>query len=212
VSDPPLLGPVVEKVTVFVQRRRADGKRELLLIRHPSAGIQLPAGTVELGETPRAAALREAHEETGLAGLHMVAALGSAGDPLPPDHAVIAAPTQVYARPTTTSFDWAMLPRGIVVQVLRHAPGYVQVSYVEWDRLPDPQYATYTISGWAPATAVATTRHRHFFLLECQDETPPTWTVLDGVHTFTLFWAPLDALPPLSSPQDGWLRWLATES
>ena len=36
---------VVEKVTAFVTRQTADGF-DLLLFQHPSAGIQLPAGTV----------------------------------------------------------------------------------------------------------------------------------------------------------------------
>lgn len=43
---------------------------------HPDAGIQVPAGTMEDGETPEAAVLREAFEETGLAGLSIVRLLG----------------------------------------------------------------------------------------------------------------------------------------
>jgi len=45
---------------------------------HPEAGIQVPAGTMEAGETPEAAVLREAFEETGLAGLRIVRFLGRA--------------------------------------------------------------------------------------------------------------------------------------
>lgn len=54
-------------------------KRSLLVFSHPDfpeAGIQVPAGTIEPGESVEAAALREAFEETGLAGLEMVAFLG----------------------------------------------------------------------------------------------------------------------------------------
>ena len=42
---------------------------ELLVFTHrdfPEAGVQVPAGTVEAGETLDAAVLREVHEETGL--------------------------------------------------------------------------------------------------------------------------------------------------
>jgi 8-oxo-dGTP diphosphatase len=39
-------------------------------------GIQVPAGTVEPGEEPDAAVLREAWEETGLAGLKLAGFLG----------------------------------------------------------------------------------------------------------------------------------------
>ncbi len=56
---------MVEKVTVFITRSARD-TTELLLFEHPAAGIQIPAGTVEVGEPPAAAALREAAEETRL--------------------------------------------------------------------------------------------------------------------------------------------------
>ena len=41
------------------------------------AGVQVPAGTVESGESPEDGALREAREETGLAGLTVRRSLGS---------------------------------------------------------------------------------------------------------------------------------------
>jgi 8-oxo-dGTP pyrophosphatase MutT (NUDIX family) len=44
--------------------------------QHPEAGIQVPGGTIEPGESPQAGALREAHEETGLEGLQLNAYLG----------------------------------------------------------------------------------------------------------------------------------------
>jgi 8-oxo-dGTP pyrophosphatase MutT (NUDIX family) len=198
----------VEKVTAFVLRRPAAQPAELLLIRHPHAGIQLPAGTVEPDESLVDAARREAAEETGLTGLRLVAELGSAEEPLPDGQAAILSPTRVYSRPDPASFDWAHLRRGLVVDVLRRATGFVQVSYVEWDRLPDPVYASYVITGWVPAQALTHRRRRHFYRFECAEPTPATWTVEIDRHIFTLFWAPLDALPPLIAPQDGWLRWL----
>jgi 8-oxo-dGTP diphosphatase len=54
--------------------------RDRLLVfshpRVPHAGIQVPAGTIEQGETPAVAALREAREETGLDDLRLVRYLG----------------------------------------------------------------------------------------------------------------------------------------
>jgi len=52
----------------------------LLVFSHPyapEAGIQVPGGTVGEGEAPAAAVMREAREETGLAGLRMEARLGA---------------------------------------------------------------------------------------------------------------------------------------
>jgi 8-oxo-dGTP pyrophosphatase MutT (NUDIX family) len=51
----------------------------LLVFAHPDfpdAGIQVPAGTMRPDETPEAAVLREAWEETGLDGLRIVRFLG----------------------------------------------------------------------------------------------------------------------------------------
>ncbi len=52
----------------------------LLLLRHvhaPEAGVQVPAGTVEPGESPDEGVLREAQEETGLDGLTIRRFLGA---------------------------------------------------------------------------------------------------------------------------------------
>lgn len=54
-------------------------ENRLLVFRHPdfpAAGIQVPAGTVELGERAEEAVIREAHEETGLIELTLVRLLG----------------------------------------------------------------------------------------------------------------------------------------
>lgn len=51
----------------------------LLVFSHPyapSAGIQVPAGTMRPDEDPEAAVMREADEETGLAGLVLAGYLG----------------------------------------------------------------------------------------------------------------------------------------
>jgi 8-oxo-dGTP pyrophosphatase MutT (NUDIX family) len=56
-------------------------KDRLLIFSHPlqpEAGLQVPAGTMEDGETPEQAVLREAAEETGLDGLRIVRFLGEA--------------------------------------------------------------------------------------------------------------------------------------
>ncbi|MFE2323402.1 NUDIX domain-containing protein [Streptomyces sp. NPDC059385] len=67
-----------EKVLVYVVR---DG--HLLVLRHTDysyeeVGIQVPAGSIRLGENPEAAALREAREETGLSDFKIVRKLGVA--------------------------------------------------------------------------------------------------------------------------------------
>ncbi|MDX2054569.1 MAG: NUDIX domain-containing protein [Polyangiaceae bacterium] len=65
---------VVDKAFAYV----TDGPR-LLVFRHrdfPDAGLQVPAGTVQPGETPVDAVLREVREEAGLEAFLGARALG----------------------------------------------------------------------------------------------------------------------------------------
>ncbi len=65
----------VNKVYAYITRRD-----QLLVFRHvdfPEVGIQVPGGTVEVGEALQVAIMREAYEKTGLESLHLVSYLGS---------------------------------------------------------------------------------------------------------------------------------------
>lgn len=69
-----LVSQIASKVVAYVTHHR-----RLLVFTHrdfPEAGVQVPAGTVEPGEAPEAAVLREAREETGLSDLVLVRYLG----------------------------------------------------------------------------------------------------------------------------------------
>ncbi len=66
--------PQVEKVYAYIVQ-----EERLLVFRHVDyreAGVQVPGGTLEAGETPEAGVLREAGEETGLRGLVLEKCLG----------------------------------------------------------------------------------------------------------------------------------------
>ncbi|WP_342624943.1 NUDIX hydrolase [Pseudomonas alkylphenolica] len=56
--------------------RRSPGRPRILLFQHPLAGVQLVKGTIETGETPAQAALRELKEESGIDSVKAVSDLG----------------------------------------------------------------------------------------------------------------------------------------
>jgi 8-oxo-dGTP pyrophosphatase MutT (NUDIX family) len=55
---------VIEKAHAYI----TSGGRLLVFdhVEHPGAGVQVPGGTIDPGESPAAAVVREAREETGL--------------------------------------------------------------------------------------------------------------------------------------------------
>lgn len=201
------MSKIIDKVTAFVTRETRRGL-ELLLFEHPHAGIQIPAGTVNFGETPEQAALREVEEETGLTSVRILEKLGVQEGKLPSNQRVIVEHTKVYSRPDLTSFDWAIFRPGIMVFVEREIDGFSQVVYLENDREPNPIYVSMQIIGWVPDHTLADTRRRHFFLLEFSGQTEDRWENFSDNHTFSPFWASLRSLPEIISPQDNWVKYL----
>jgi 8-oxo-dGTP pyrophosphatase MutT (NUDIX family) len=68
--------PRKEKVVCYIVR---DGR--LLVFKHldepwDESGLQVPAGSIQPGESPEVAAIREASEETGLTALRLVRKVG----------------------------------------------------------------------------------------------------------------------------------------
>jgi 8-oxo-dGTP pyrophosphatase MutT (NUDIX family) len=206
----------IEKITAFVTHSTASGP-ELLLFQHPTAGIQLPAGTVEAGESLEQAALRETAEEIGLSQLRLVQYIGWR-DEMPPDHThVMIATARVYARPDPSSAAWAEVHRGYPVRQLRRQNGFVQVVNTEHDRFPNPNYVSYQIAGWVPEDSLAEGQRRYFFHLALDGAAPDVhspgdgWTTRTDNHTFRPFWAPLNNLPEILPFQRGWLDYVREE-
>jgi 8-oxo-dGTP pyrophosphatase MutT (NUDIX family) len=193
---------MLNKVTAFITRQTPAG-RQILLLQHPYAGFQFPAGTVEEGESFEAAVLREVHEETGLQQARIIAQLGELFEQLP-GRAFTRFAQTVYSRPDTTSFDWVSLPRGVGVDILRRQDGFVQVSFVEGDVYPDPTFTTYQITGWVREECLATQLHRRIYHLTSDEDTPSTWQVYMDQHHYTLLWADVDNLPDIVQPQNSY--------
>lgn len=194
---------MLEKVTALITRPTPNG-RELLLFEHPhpTGGIQIPAGTVEMGEAHAHAAAREAREETGLADLPPGVYLTSQTWHIPASHRMVNAAVTVYARPDPASFDWARLPRGVVVQVHGSSGGFTHVTYAEAD--PAEAGPGFQITGWVATSAFTGQVERHFYHFAYHGRTPATWWVEVDNHRFRLFWASLAHLPALHPGMQAW--------
>ena len=197
---------VVQKVTAFITRER-NGVKELLVFRHPNAGIQIPAGTVEDGEHLETAVKREVYEETGLQIVKIEKYLGCVEDELKADERIIARTTQVYIEPDLNAIPYKQeLTRGLTIRYHSMKEDFTHISYIEYDRFPDPTCILYNIAGWVPNANLSTQKTRHFYYLTTREKTEDAWELKsDRDHIFKPYWTPLFPKPPVVPTQRKWL-------
>ena len=196
----------IEKVTAFITQER-NGVNMLLVFKHPTAGIQIPAGTVEVREDIETAVKREAHEETGLQNVKIEKYLGCIENELAEQERIITQTTKVYIKPDLAAIPYKeKLTRGLTVEYHSNNKNFTHISYYEYDKFPDPSYVAYNISGWVSNKNLSKQKTRHFFLLSTTEETEDMWELKsDRGHVFQPFWTLLLPKPEIVSPQDRWL-------
>ncbi len=202
------MNEIVQKVTAFIIRER-NGIKELLVFKHPTAGIQIPAGTVEADENIETAVKREAYEETGLRFVEVESYLGCFENELKNNQRIIAETTEVYIEPNLDAIPYKRkLPKGLTVDYLSTQEGFTHISYIEYeyDRFYEPICIDANITGWVPNENISAQKKRHFFHLSTQEETADAWELeSDGGHIFSPYWTPLSPKPEIIPPQDKWL-------
>ena len=202
---------VVQKVTAFIIRER-NGVKELLVFKHPTAGIQIPAGTVEKGENIETAVKRETYEETGLQFVEIENYLGCFENELEDNQRIIAETTQVYIEPNLSAIPYKRkLPKGLTINYLSTEKNFTHISYIEYeyDKFHKPIRIDTNITGWIPNENLSAEKKRHFFLMSTQEKTADAWELKsDQGHIFKPYWTPLSPKPNIISPQNKWLDYV----
>ena len=202
------MNEVVQKVTAFIIRER-NGVEELLVFKHPTTGIQIPAGTVETGEDIETAVKREAYEETGLQLVEIENYLGYIENELENNQRIVAETTQVYIDPKLTAIPYKRkLPKGLTIDYLSTGEDFTHISYIEYeyDKFHKPIRIDSNIIGWVPSENLSVQKKRHFFHLSTQEETEDAWELKSDMgHIFKPYWTPLSPEPDIIPPQDKWL-------
>lgn len=202
------MNEVIQKVTAFIVRERG-GVKELLVFKHPTAGVQIPAGTVEKDEDIETAVKRETYEETGLQFVEIENYLGCFENELEKNQRIIAETTRVYIEPNLTAIPYKRrLPKGLTVDYLSTHADFTRISYIEYeyDQFHKPIRIDANITGWVPNENLRAQKKRHFFLLSTQEETADVWELKsDQGHIFNPYWTPLSPKPQIIPPQNKWL-------
>ena len=198
----------IEKVTAFITQER-NGVSSLLVFKHPTAGIQIPAGSVEPGEDIQTTAIRETYEETGLQHVQIEAYLGCMENELDAHQRIITRTTEVYIKPNLNAVPYKeKLTRGLTVYYRATHKNFTHVAYIEYtfDEHFKPKCIDYIIDGWVPSENISAQKRRHFFHLSTDEKTADTWELKsDRDYIFKPFWTPLKPKPNLIPPQDKWL-------
>jgi 8-oxo-dGTP pyrophosphatase MutT (NUDIX family) len=187
------------KVTAFVVT--ADKPHHLLVFKHPTAGLQLPAGTVERDEDPVVAARREVWEETGLEVTSRGEVIGEQVSQLGSDRAVLL---------ETVNRDNGIFQRGHQVSVLAHdeARGRAQIREEIFDYgVAPPNLLSFT-DGEVSADALAYRIRRTFVLFVEQVRIAEPWIQRADGHDFEVQWTRLRQDVPLVDGLKNQKKWL----
>ncbi len=197
----------VEKVSGFVTRDRELG-RELLVVRHPLAGIQVPTGTVEFGETPEQAIVREVAEESGIKQVKILSRLFELIEPMPDGQKVIRRMTKIFDSPNSdaSSAGGFGLSRGNPVRVTGEAGAFSEIVCEVLDMSHDPPVSVPGVRGYVRTSILGSEVKRYLYHLASLERTADNWPIFVDGHEIQLFWIPLSPQTRLNPHQDHWLR------
>jgi 8-oxo-dGTP pyrophosphatase MutT (NUDIX family) len=200
---------MIEKISAFILRS-IDNEPEILIFEHPKAGIQIPAGTVELNESPEEALYREVFEETGLKAVEIIEKIFQEHQFTSKDEAILLETMRSFGWPAQSAQrKGPLLTRGQRLQVFERKVGFTHIKCMDYDFNKEPAELLEAVEGWIPSEMLTHEVIRHFFTVRVNEDTAPSWSQLsDRGLTFKLRWQALNPEPDLIEPQAEWLKHL----
>jgi ADP-ribose pyrophosphatase YjhB (NUDIX family) len=194
--------PVQRKVAIFVVRN-ASTAAEVAVFWHPGGGLQVPAGTVEPGESFEQAAIREAIEETGLVDVTLVGDLGSQESIMGDGRALLLEEVNLRLSPGGPQTRWRLSRAAVEVIELRGEWAMVRMQERDLD---NPDLLVAQLTGWVPVKILTRRQERRFYLASSTDTKIDSWQHQgEPEHSFTVSWQPVRPRPKLVEGQDAWL-------
>jgi 8-oxo-dGTP pyrophosphatase MutT (NUDIX family) len=200
---------MIEKVSAFILRPGKSGS-DILIFEHPYSGLQIPAGTVEVGESCDDAIVREIQEETGLRHFEVIQKLAEDQTFTEADEAILTQTMRCFAWPAQTAQRIGPLcTRGMRMKTFERKVGFTHINFEEYDLNREPAKRLETLDGWLPSEFLTREIRRHYYEVRVLEETRETWSqIADQNLTFQLKWAPLNPKPALYGEQSLWLNYL----
>ena len=199
----------LNKVTAYVTRNGKNGK-ELLVFQHPSTGLQLPAGTVEDGEEPAVAVVREVAEETGILDAEILCLLDAEVTLLPDRQRAVRNPSPLLARPQADAATIEMVGRsGFLLDVGELDGLYRQVTHRDYEFVDNAFVPVRSVDGWMLDEELTQQIVRHHYELRTPSPTPDRWAhSAEGEFDCELYWTEIGEDIGLAASNKAWLRFV----
>jgi 8-oxo-dGTP pyrophosphatase MutT (NUDIX family) len=202
---------IVDKVAAFITRDQSE-LDQLLVFEHPMGDIQLPAGTVELGESIEDAVIREVHEETGIDHAKIIAKLRSFARTLPEHDKIVTRMSKIFSEPAfDSSSEGYGLTRGTPVEVVAEIGPFVEIVTDPLDFSHSPPERVYRVRGYIRKSLLASKIRRHLFHLKVGEIMPDSWTIFSDGLNFQLTWVPIGSKTGLNPRHNQWLESVRSE-
>jgi len=199
-----------KKVTAFVIRWH-DDRLQMLTFLHPEAGRQLPAGSVENGEPPIDAALREVKEETGLVNIESIHLLDREEHFFSDQFGVLSKTCYLSTSPDGAAGE-LRLKRGYKIVVEERQERWIKIRHDIYGTNVEGSIAVVDVKkGWVPKNYIADKLLRYFYILKVSEDGRHRWLHEADGHTFTLEWLDLEPRPVLVDVQQEWLETYADQ-